>query len=147
MEHDLGGGYHPCFFAIDSLKAAGNGNTVDNYQYTDNSLWSGANYYRLRIAGTNGLFSYSPIRIVNDTSGYLLVTLYPNPVEKDGRLYVSSSSNCRQVQLTDVSGRAVFSANVHGFFNILSLSGIAKGIYFVRVDTDGGTKVVKVFVK
>jgi hypothetical protein len=135
------------FFAIDSLKATGNSNIVDYYRYTDKNTWSGANYYRLKIVGNNEAFNYSPTLVVNDSSGSLLVSLYPNPVERDGRLYISSSSNCRRVLLTDASGRTAFSANIHGFFNTLPLNGLAKGIYFVRVDTDEGTKLAKVFVK
>jgi hypothetical protein len=135
------------FFAIDSIKATGNNNIVDYYGYTDKNSWSGANYYRLKIVGANDAFNYSPTLVVNDSSGGLLVSLYPNPVERDGRLYISSSSNCRRVLLTDATGRTAFSANIHGFFNTLPMSGLAKGIYFVRVDTDEGTKLSTVFVK
>jgi len=135
------------FFAIDSVKAIGNRDTVNDYSYTDGKLWSGANYYRLKIVGAGGDFMYSPMRVVNDTTAGLVVTVYPNPVEPDGRLYVTSSANCERIQLVDASGRVILNTEAHGLLNIISPGGVARGVYFVRVDTDAGRKVIKVFVK
>ncbi|HTI06989.1 MAG TPA: S8 family serine peptidase [Puia sp.] len=135
------------FFAIDSLPAVGNRDTVNAYSYTDNKLWAGADYYRLKIAGGGGQLTYSPIRVVNDTTSGLVITVFPNPVEPDGRLYIASSVNCERIQLVDVSGRVVMSVGAHGLLNTLRPGGIARGVYFVRVETEAGSKVVKVFVK
>jgi hypothetical protein len=135
------------FFAIDSVNAVGNRDTVNAYSYTDNKLWAGMNYYRLKIVGANGQSIYSPVRMINGTAGGLMVTVYPNPVDPDGRLYITSSAGCERIQLIDVSGRIILSMSAHGFLNTLSPGGVARGVYFVRVDTDAGRKVVKVFVK
>jgi hypothetical protein len=135
------------FLPIDSIKAIGNRDTVNDYSYTDGKLWAGANYYRLKIVGSDGSFLYSPWRVVGDTASGLVVTVYPNPVQPDGRLYITSSANCERIQLVDASGRIILSTEAHGLFNTLPAGGVSRGVYFVQVDTDAGRKVIKVFVK
>jgi hypothetical protein len=135
------------FSAIDSVKAIGNRDTVNDYSYTDAPLRSGSNYYRLKIVSSDGRFIYSPVRVVGDSTGGLLITVYPNPVERDGLLYITSSANCQSIRLADASGRIILSTVAHGLYNTLSPGNLAKGVYFVQVDTDAGRKVVKVFVK
>jgi hypothetical protein len=120
---------------------------VNDYSYTDATLRSGSNYYRLKIVAADGHFIYSPVRVINDSTGGLMITVYPNPIQRDGLLYISSSANCESIRLADASGRIILSTIAHGLYNTLSPGLLTKGIYFVQVDTDAGRKVVKVFVK
>ncbi|MHA4807769.1 S8 family serine peptidase [Flavitalea flava] len=76
----------------------------------------------------------------------LVVNLYPNPV-LNGTLFIFTSAICEAIQLTDVSGRIVLRENAHGFLNTLYLGSLAKGIYFVRVQTGSGTRVQKIFIR
>jgi hypothetical protein len=46
-----------------------------------------------------------------------------------------------------VSGRVILITPAQGFFNTIYPGTIARGVYFVQVDTDAGRKVTKVFVK
>ncbi|HZE84995.1 MAG TPA: T9SS type A sorting domain-containing protein, partial [Puia sp.] len=133
------------FFNIDSVKAVGDSGTVDNYRYTDYHLFNGVNYYRLKITGLDRSFKYSVVRSISDTISRLVVSLYPNPV-RTGILQISTSVNCTSIQLTDVSGRVLQTMATHGFLNTLYLRNIARGIYFVRVRTEGGEKVQKILV-
>ena len=133
------------FNVLDSVSASGS-NTVSNYRYTDVHLLKGITYYRLKMVDSAGHFGYSPIRSISDTSGLLSVIVYPNPIHS-GNLYISSNFNCRHIGLVDVSGRQVFQTDAHGYFNTLLLPALARGIYFLSVDTDAGRKVERVFVK
>lgn len=139
------------FKDIDSVKAIGDSNTVNNYPYTDNHLLNGVNYYRLKIVGNDGHFKFSPVRSVNDTLSAppnpdsLVISLFPNPVIT-GTLSVNSSVNCQEIRVTDVSGRIIQTVETHGLFNTLYLGSIAKGIYFVNILTDSGSTVRKVLV-
>lgn len=135
------------FFALDSMNAAGNRDAVNVYSYTDNKLLNGITYYRLKLVGADGSIEYSPVRSIRDTTGGLTVTVYPNPVLSNGTLSITTSANCESIRLTDVSGRVIIRSDAHGNFNTLQPGNLARGIYFVRVDTDAGSKVVKVFVK
>jgi hypothetical protein len=133
------------FQDIDSVRTIGDSNTVANYSYTDRHLFNGVNYYRLKIVAANGQLKYSPVRSINDTLSSLAVSLYPNPVIT-GSLSVSTSVECRQIRITDALGRLIQMIDTHGTLNTIYLGGIAKGIYFVSVQTDAGTTVKKVLV-
>ena len=134
------------FPAIDSLKADGDSSNVNNYRYTDNHLWNGVNYYRLKLVALDGSFSYSSVRIIHDTLNSLVISIYPNPVQT-GILYISSSANAESLQITDISGRVILKSVIHGFLNTIPLDRIAKGVYFVQVQTDAGMKVSKILVR
>lgn len=139
------------FKDIDSVKAIGDSNTINNYPYTDKHLLNGVNYYRLKMIGNDGHFKFSPVRSVNDTLSAppnpdsLVVSIYPNPVIT-GTLSVSTPTDCREIRVTDVSGRIIQTVETHGLFNTLYLGPIAKGIYFVTILTDAGSTVRKVLV-
>ena len=116
------------------------------YQFTDNNLSNGNNYYRLEITDSNGDVQYSPIRnIILDANGFSIY-IFPNPV-KTGLLYINTSVNCNSIQLCDVSGRVIKSVITSGFQNTLSLNDVAKGIYLAIVITDSGKKVEKIVVE
>ena len=133
------------FSALDSVAATGDSNTVNHYRYTDPHLFNGVNYYRLKLLASDGSFKYSPVRSVSDTINNLVISLYPNPVQ-NGTLYISTSVNCQQVQLFDVSGRALQTVETHGYLNTLYLGNVARGIYLVKVWTDAGNLTQKIFV-
>jgi hypothetical protein len=134
------------FTAIDSLKASGDSTNLVFYQYPDNHLWNGINYYHLRMVANDGQVKVSPVRSVNDTLNIAAIGVYPNPVEA-GILYVNTASNCQSIRLMDAAGRTIRTMQVHGLLNQVLLPGIARGIYFVSVRTDVGSAVYKVLVE
>ncbi|HTQ64546.1 MAG TPA: S8 family serine peptidase [Puia sp.] len=130
---------------IGIVAASGNTNSQTNYQFTDNNLWNGNNYYRLKIVYADGHFTYSPIRLISlDITGFIL-SIFPNPVRDI--LYINTSINCNQVVLFDVTGKLLISANTVGFQNTLPVRNLARGVYFITVKTDSGKKTEKIVVE
>jgi hypothetical protein len=84
-----------------------------NYDYTDNSLISGNNYYRLRMTDKDGSVSYSTIVVVmNGTKGVMISSMIPTMVVDRARLNISSSEKGNlQLVVTDISGRVVHTQN------------------------------------
>jgi hypothetical protein len=76
--------------AIDTVKGAGNSNTVLNYAYTDEKPLSGTSYYRLKQVDFDNSFSYSDIAVVN-FDGIKIIDLFPNPSEGNFNLLMKSS--------------------------------------------------------
>ena len=135
------------FKALDSVAAKGNSGVTDHYQSTDKHLAPGNNFYRLRMIDQNGSYKYSPVRILSDTVTGLVISIYPNPLDAGSELNISTSVNCQDISLIDVSGRIVRTLLTHGFLNTLSSGGLARGVYFISVGTDAGRKVQKILVK
>jgi hypothetical protein len=142
-----GDGSH--FSALDSVRAVDDSSAVSYYRYTDPLLLPGVkvDYYRLKMTDPDGRVTYSPIRTVNETPGGPVVSIYPNPVGTNGSLSVTSSVNCQKIQLADVSGRVLLQMDGHGLQNTLPVGHVARGIYFIVVDTEAGRVIQKVFVK
>jgi hypothetical protein len=131
------------FSNLDSVNATGAAMLPANYQYTDNNLWNGTNYYRLKIVANSGHSTYSYIRSITDTLNNFLISVYPNPIHT-GNLYIATSVNCSQIVLYDVQGRVLSSVSTSGFQHTLYPGNLAKGVYLVKVVTDGGTRVIKI---
>jgi hypothetical protein len=121
-------------------------NSTTAYQFTDNSLLDGNNYYRLEITDTEGNIQYSPIRNIIFDQNSFSISIFPNPV-KTGLLYVNTSVNCNSIQICDVSGRVIKSKITSGTQNTISLTDVSKGIYLAIVITDSGKKVEKIVVE
>jgi len=69
------------------------------------------------------------------------VKVYPNP--SDGIVTISASSMVKSLELYDIQGRLLQA----GSNTLLDISGRAAGMYFVKVQTEAGVKVEKVFRK
>jgi len=80
---------------------------------------------------------------VNFINGYVV---YPNPVTT-GKVYILSSFNCTGATLFDVSGRLIKSYKLSGTENSLSLRDIAKGIYQLKIYSEGGVHLEKILVR
>ena len=79
---------------------------------------------------------------------YLLnsVALYPNPAKEYVDIRVDNEVNVNLIEVYDVYGKLVNTVNVVENPTRINVSGLANGMYFVRVSTDNGA-VTKTFVK
>ncbi len=80
-----------------------------SYDFTDNNLLSGNNYYRLKMFDIDGTVSYSNIIVaMNGASGTLISSMMPTIVVDRARLNISSASKGNmQLVITDINGRVV----------------------------------------
>ena len=74
------------------------------------------------------------------------VTLYPNPAKEYVDIRVDGEVNVTDMEIFDVYGKMIWTNNHSSIPTRINVSGLADGIYFVRVTTDEGT-VTKRFVK
>ena len=74
------------------------------------------------------------------------VQLYPNPTTNSITLNLDGVSNVN-IEFIDVQGKLIFSKNQVQSQEQINLSGISKGIYFVRILSDLGNQQIKVRVK
>ena len=109
---------------------------------------------------------FSPSRAVNTTrsnikggkksleglsavNAFEQVQLYPNPAGSVVNVVGTGSGNLKLIEIVDLMGKAIIIHNFegHGLQNRypVSLTGLAKGIYTVKVETDLG-KVIKKLV-
>jgi hypothetical protein len=74
------------------------------------------------------------------------VSLYPNPAKEYVDIRVDGELHVKMMEVYDVYGKLINTVNVIDNPTRINVSGLANGMYFVRVTTEEGT-VTKTFVK
>ena len=116
------------FANIGKVNATGNGE--GKYHFTDelSSLGTGTIYYRLQIIDKDGKSKYSDVRSIKLQTNDRYIIL-PNPA-KD---YITvSGRNIADITFTDATGKQVMTTKAPR----INISGLARGIYFVRIQSD-----------
>jgi hypothetical protein len=124
------------FTKIDSIKGVGNSSIVQSYSSNDKNPARGINFYRLKQVDLNGKFTYSPVRIVKfGTTAAPLV--YPNPVSSVFTA-VPGTELIREIVIYSAQGRAVQFAMGNNTEEemLVNISGLAKGVYILKIKTD-----------
>lgn len=109
------------------------------YQWKDEQPLEGLNYYRLKTVGANGEYAYSQIVIFRNTnSGFIVSSIFPNPVTGEGRLRVlSEKDRLTRWMILDNSGRLWQSRFVFikkGAQSVqLNLSALPAGVYQLQI--------------
>lgn len=118
------------------------GNTKNNFNYTDNNGNDGSVYYRLKIAGKDGKIQYSNIlHFRNRKEEASQLAVYPSLVQSATTLnFTSAGRQTAMISVTDMSGRTVKQQNVmlQEGTNSMQVSGFEqfrKGNYIVSVST------------
>ncbi|MBL7707242.1 MAG: T9SS type A sorting domain-containing protein [Taibaiella sp.] len=114
------------------------------YSYTDEQPFTGKNYYRLKQLDMDGRSDYSPVRQLSyGVKGQ--ISLYPNPVKEN--LYIDGLEKNDVVKIYDPSGRIVFEYSAMLYAAEISMNHLPKGIYYLKISSDGKTKLKNKIVK
>jgi hypothetical protein len=105
-----------------------------HYVAIDNNPDAGNNFYRLLTTDQDGSKKYSPVRLIN-FSNSLLPKVFPNPAA--GPIRISNIKMGDVIVLTDVSGRQLLKKRASNETQVLDVSSMAQGIYFISIIRDG----------
>jgi hypothetical protein len=135
------------------VKGAGNTSGIRNYHYTDAKAFELAKsdllYYRLKQVDFDGTYTYSTIVKVNNTSDVsATLSLYPNPYTSELTVSFTSTDGNATIDMMDIQGKVVMSQVMQtkagiNTFPVNKASALQSGIYFVRIQANGQTQMVK----
>jgi hypothetical protein len=121
------------FMTIGNLRAAGNSNTPQSYDFTNKPINQSTNqpiyYYRLKMVDFDGSFEYSNIIAIQEKDNDNIVKCYPNPTEN--LLYIDAADRTQAVTISDEIGRTIQTHTTTP--NTIDLSTFATGVYHVQV--------------
>lgn len=103
------------------------GNKSESYEYLDNTDIS---YYRLKMIDLDNTFTYSKIVYIENPKNEQF-TIYPNP---SFDYFSVNNSDFAQLQIMDISGK-ILKTYSKSNTNKYSLTGLAKGQYFIKIKT------------
>lgn len=144
------------FENIGQVTAAGNSTTLQTYSFSDYTMLSADNYYRLEQVDQDGFVEYSDViqvrtTCIEDNIGTLDV--FPNPVRNDDvnmRFYSNKSATASAI-IMDVTGKVIANRDieiVEGVNQInLQTSELTAGTYFVQIEGQGWRSSAEKFIK
>ncbi|MEI2748175.1 MAG: T9SS type A sorting domain-containing protein [Ferruginibacter sp.] len=116
------------------------------FNYSDLSPLPGINYYRVKMTDADGRSNYSSIiALLNNTRGFEITSVQPNPVISNASLNIASASKENaSLVITDMTGRRLLQKNINlvaGSNQVfLDMSGYPSGVYSVVVVNAAGEK-------
>ena len=124
---------------IDFVEGAGNSSEILHYSTIDDKPYLGVSYYRLKQVDFDGIYTYSPVRVVEFT-GFEIADLYPNPSNGQFTIGINSSVNAvSDFIVYNVLGEVVYKQSLKltiGLENyLIDLSELASGAYHIYIDT------------
>lgn len=123
-----------------------NSATGSSYQYSDRTIASGKNYYRLKMVDIDGKFEYSHVIILNGSTGSVPYSVYPNPA--NGRIMVQyqPASKGAILRLVDMQGQLlkIYSLTIGSTQMQLNLSGMKPGTYNLVINNGGEQKILRI---
>ena len=72
-----------------------------------------------------------------------LISIYPNPVKDVVNITIKENSTIKTIELYDIQGRLLQTQLVNDITSELNLAERANGMYFIKINTDKGSKVEK----
>jgi hypothetical protein len=133
------------FRALTTIPALAGSQSKKNYHYID-SAHNGINYYRLKMVGFDGNYSYSKIIAVTTPTQHF--TIYPNPVKDKLYISVPNSSMASMISIVDMKGTTIKSLPmIEGeFYTILRTDNLSSGVYYI-IFTSGFLRESLKFIK
>jgi hypothetical protein len=141
-----GDGSH--FTSIGVVAAKGNSVVATDYTFTDAQPLTGSNYYRLRQVDLDGKAVYSKT-VKLDFGTSLALRILPNPAHGTANIFVGNTTEALSIQILDLNGRVVKQIiTTPGTANIpVDLTGVARGVYMVKVISSASLATEKLLVQ
>lgn len=126
---------------IGTVAAAGNSNSIINYQYLYTNPPNGVNYYRLLQTDLDGKSSFSETRTVKFANDNKVFTVLSNPVQSN-QLRIQLNEN-RTVSLFTTDGNLVWKKQLQPGLQTIDVSSCSKGLYLLQA----GTLIERIVIK
>jgi hypothetical protein len=127
-------------------------NKID-YSTLDNSLVTGANYYKLKITDEDGSISYSNTAVVyHKYKGFEITSMIPTIVNNSALLSIAThTAGSGNLVVIDAQGKQVYNQQIkltggNNNFN-LNFNNLSAGVYYIYAFSNDGKSNVTRFVK
>jgi hypothetical protein len=128
---------------IGFVAGAGNSFTTRSYTFTDPQRAVEFNYYRLKLVDIDNTFDYSDVVLVKNAYGKQDVYLAGNPFTNNINIQFAKTPNGKvSVSIYDMKGSKIYEEGHNNYaqtslqINTMQMI-LARGIYYVRVETGG----------
>lgn len=122
------------FDSIGKIKGAGNSSVELFYEFEDDNILNGINYYRLKQTDFNGKYSYSNTIALN--SKFNGVGIYPNPFNNEFEIsFYDALFFPINISVYNLTGQVIWSQVINNNTALkVSLKNQPKGMYLVKIE-------------
>ncbi len=136
------------FNALSTIQGAGTKTTESSYEWIDQNPRAGTSYYRLKQTDFDGKYTYSEVRLIENTYVGALLKLYPNPISNNKfMLELNGLTGSVEVPFAIITmqGTLVLQANYRAneFGSLkasIDLPLLPSGVYIVVVNAPAGLR-------
>ncbi|MEO6732587.1 MAG: T9SS type A sorting domain-containing protein, partial [Ferruginibacter sp.] len=139
------------FYTVGQVSATGGGANTINYNWLDASPSAGNNFYRIRAVSHDGRVQYSPVIKIDIKNGKIDISIYPNPVIKNGVLNLNLQNLQKDnytITLFNYQGQQLAKKTIQhqGGISVqpIALPNIAAGMYSIEVRNEN-VQFIKTF--
>ncbi len=139
---------------IGTITGAGNSSIMKAYSFYDPNPYPGLNYYRLRQIDFDGSFTYSKALSIAFDHPYIdMLQAFPNPLKSNvltvrfGHDGEKSELILRNVWGVEVVRKSILFSQDGVLEDKLILPDLAKGIYFLELESKHAIKAVKIIIQ
>lgn len=98
--------------------------------------------YNFPIITNNAETLFQAMNVVNPVLESI-ISIYPNPVKDSVNVTIKDNAIIKSIELFDIQGRLLQTQIINEIQTELNISSKPNGIYFIKINTDRGTKVEK----
>lgn len=133
------------FIQLGRVQAKGNSAATQQYKFVDSKPLAGNNYYRLRMADTDGKFEYSRTIAIDNGANSVAFELLGNPASAREIKFLLKNENASNVSLYDLSGKAIRFSLTHtgNEFVLKPKNGISSGLYILSLQRSNASTLTK----
>jgi hypothetical protein len=133
--------------SIGTVKAAGNRQTIQNYDFLDEKPAS-KNYYRLKSVDNDGKSAFSSVIYLSNSKEYEL-EVFPIPSKQHVTIrYNTPDSETAKVTIYDVVGKLCYTTEIAvdntSSDYLIDISSLSKGVYLLNFTVNGRNLVSKI---
>jgi Secretion system C-terminal sorting domain len=136
------------FNALSTIKGAGTKTTESSYEWIDKNPLVGISYYRLKQTDFDGRFTYSDVRVIENTSTSSRFSIYPNPIA-DNKFTLEMNqlpSNAEvPVSVVNMQGAIIHQATYRSdtggnLKTTVEMNSVPSGVYMVVINAATGLR-------
>jgi Secretion system C-terminal sorting domain len=117
--------------------------TGTHYALTDQQVFSGNNYYRLKIPELSGKINYSSVIVITLKAGIKAIA-YPNPVADKLTLQQFETVQSKTAIISDAHGKVLQHIRITSLQQQVNMETYPPGIYFLKLDDGTVFNITKV---
>ncbi|KKP38046.1 MAG: hypothetical protein UR28_C0024G0001 [Candidatus Peregrinibacteria bacterium GW2011_GWF2_33_10] len=149
------------FEQIGTVRAAGNSNSIVEYNFSDDTPYKGISYYRLKQYDFDGKYKYSNTAVIEikekgEVDGITNIVVYPNPTNRGMGINIMFRNEHFMknvnIMMFDNTGKVIMnnSLDISEFGNINIMpyinSDLERGLYFIRIIYNNKVESRKVII-